>query len=98
MDSLAIQERNHTEVQAAFAAGRVIFFQAQLRFIAAEVVRMESASNEGLPPIENDELGELLLRAAELLVFVQPKPEDPLDALANLVANFVPVYEIDSPR
>lgn len=85
------------KVQAAFATDRVIFFQAQLRFIAAEVVRMESAPSESLPPIENEDLGELLLRAAELLVFVQPKPEDPLDALANLVANFVPVYEIDSP-
>jgi len=42
-------------------------------------------------------LGELLLRAAELLVFLHPKPDERWDALANLAVQFVPVYEIDSP-
>jgi hypothetical protein len=86
-----------TRVKIAFDRDRVIFFQGQLRFIAAEVTRLIPTPGVTLPPIEKDELGELLLRAAELLVFVLPKPEDPLDALANLVAQFVPVYEIDSP-
>jgi hypothetical protein len=84
-------------VKVAFDKGRVIFFQAQLRFIAAEVTRLTPAPAETLPPIENEDLGELLLRAAELLVFVHPKPGDPLDALANLAVQFVPVYEINSP-
>lgn len=84
-------------VKKAFDLDRVIFFQAQLRFVSAEVMRLTPAPDEMLPPIENNDLGELLLRAAELLVFVHPKPDDPLDALANLAVQFVPAYEIDPP-
>jgi hypothetical protein len=84
-------------VNRAFQLDRVILFQGQLRFVAAEVTRLTPAPSEDLPPIENNELGEILLRAAELLVFVSPKPVDPLDQLANLVAQFLPFYEIDSP-
>ena len=85
------------KVKAALDKDRVIFFQGQLRYICAEVTRLESAPDDTLPAIENYELGELLLRAAELLMFAHPKPTDPLDAVANLVAQFVPVYELDSP-
>jgi hypothetical protein len=85
------------KVKTAHDQDRVIFFQGQLRFICAEATRLDSVPDETLPPIENHELGELLLRAAELLMFPHAKPTDPLDAAANLVAQFVPVYELDSP-
>jgi len=85
------------KVKAAHDQDRVIFFQGQLRYISAEVARLESPPDDPLPAIENHELGELLLRAAELLMFAHPKPTDPMDAVANLVAQFVPVYELDSP-
>jgi hypothetical protein len=84
-------------VKKAFDLDRVIFFQAQLRFIAAEVTRLTPAPAETLAPIENEDLGELLLRAAELLALVKPKPDDRWDVLANMAVQFVPVYEIDSP-
>jgi hypothetical protein len=84
-------------VTIAFERDRVIFFQGQLRYIAAETTRLNPAPDESLPLIENHELGELLLRAAELMAFVSPKPNDPFDALANIAVQFVPVYEIDPP-
>jgi hypothetical protein len=84
-------------VKEAHELDRVIFFQGQLRYIAAEMMRLSPMPDETLPPIENQEIGELLLRAAELLIAVHPKPTDPMDAIANLVVQFVPVYELDSP-
>jgi len=83
------------KVKWAFEHDRVIFFQGQLRYIAAEVTRLPPADN--LPDVENHEIGELLLRAAELMMFQAPKPADPMDALANMVVAFVPLYEIDTP-
>lgn len=77
--------------------GRVIFFQAQLRFIAAELIRMSPTPSEDLPEIPNDHVGELLVRAGELLYQPHPKPIEPLDGIANLVVQFLPLYEIDSP-
>jgi len=85
------------KAKVAHDKDRVIFFQGQLRYIAAEVTRLTPKPDETVPPIENHELRELLLRAAELLMFAHPKPTDPLDAAANLVAQFVPIYELDSP-
>ena len=82
-------------VKLAFEHDRVIFFQGQLRYIAAEVARLPIV--DGLPEIENHDIGELLLRAAELMTFQPPKPEDPMDALASKVAELVPFYEIDTP-
>jgi hypothetical protein len=82
-------------VKLAFEHDRVIFFQGQLRYIAAEVTRLPIV--DGLPEIENQDIGELLLRAAELMTFQPPKPEDPMDALASKVAELVPFYEIDTP-
>lgn len=83
------------KVLSAFEHDRVIFFQGQLRYIAAEVIRLPAVDD--LPEIENHEIGELLLRAAEIMVFQPPRPADPLDALASQVAEFVPLYEIDTP-
>jgi len=83
------------KVNKAFEHDRVIFFQGQLRYIAAAVTRLPYVDN--LPEIENHEMGELLLRAAELMVFKAPKPADPMDALANTIVEFVPFYEIDPP-
>jgi len=83
------------KVNKAFEHDRVIFFQGQLRYIAAAVTRLPYVEN--LPEIENHEIGELLLRAAELMVFKAPKPANPMDALANTIVEFVPFYEIDPP-
>jgi hypothetical protein len=76
---------------------RVIFFQAQLRYLAAEVIRLGPSQGEDLPVVANNALGELLLRAGELLYFEHEKPTDPTDAMANLIVQFLPIYEIDSP-
>ncbi len=82
-------------VKLAFEHDRVIFFQGQLRYIAAEVTRLPVVDD--LPEIENHEIGELLLRAAEIMMFQPPRPAVPMDALASQVAEFVPFYEIDTP-
>jgi hypothetical protein len=55
---------------------RIIFFQAQLRYLAAETMRLDPAPDESLPPIENWDLGELLLRAGELLCAPHPTVTD----------------------
>jgi hypothetical protein len=76
---------------------RILFFQAQLRYLAAEVVRLDPAPSETLPEIENEDLGELLLRAGELLYAPQERPTDKLDRMADDLARFLPIYEIDTP-
>ena len=76
---------------------RVIFFQAQLRYLAVEVIRLDAAAGEDLPVVANNASGELLLRAGELLYFEHEKPTDPMDVMANLIVQFLPIYEIDSP-
>jgi hypothetical protein len=82
-------------VTRAFEHDRVIFFQGQLRYIAAEVTRLPAVDD--LPEIENYEIGELLLRAAEIMTFQPPKPIDSMDALASKLAELLPFYEIDTP-
>ena len=82
-------------VSKAVERDRIIFFQGQLRYIAAEATRLSYAEN--LPDIENQEFGELMLRAAELMVFKPPTPPDPIDALVNRIVEMVPYYEIDPP-
>jgi hypothetical protein len=84
-------------VQKYAKAGRIIFFQGQLRYLASEVIRQMPLPSEELPPPENDDLGELLFRAGELLYQMFPKLEDKYDQMANNVARFLPIYEIDSP-
>lgn len=76
---------------------RVIFFQAQLRYLAAEVVRLENYGREDLPPVPDGMLGEIMLRAGELLYEKHEKPTDEMDVLANHVVEFLPIYEMDSP-
>ncbi len=82
-------------VKRAFEDDRVIFFQGQLRYIAAAVTRLPN--DENLPEIENHKIGELLLRAAELMMFEAPRPANPMDVLANRIVKLVPFYEIDPP-
>jgi hypothetical protein len=84
------------KMQELRAAGRIIFFQAQIRYLANEVRRLPQIAEDGLPPIENYELGELLLRAAEMVFEPQEKLSNPLDSLAAEVAQWLPIYEIDS--
>ena len=76
---------------------RVIFFQAQLRYLAAEMIRLKPYGCEDLPPVPDGMLGELMLSAGELLYQQHQKPTEEMDALANLVAQFLPIYEMDSP-
>jgi hypothetical protein len=87
-------------VQAMLAAGRIIFFQSQLRYMASELLRLDPAPDETLPAIEDHELGEILLRAGELL-YTPPatfsEELNKLDKLANELAQFLPIYEIDLP-
>ena len=52
---------------------------------------------EDLPEVPNNILGELVLRSGELLYKPHTVVADPLDAMANLAAEFLPVYEMDSP-
>jgi hypothetical protein len=75
----------------------VIFFQAQLRYLAAEMIRLKPYGSEDLPPVPDGMLGELMLSAGELLYQQHQKPTEEMDALANLVAQFLPIYEMDSP-
>jgi hypothetical protein len=76
---------------------RIIFFQGQLRYLAAEVIRLQPSPPEDLPGPENHELGEFMLRAGELLYKPHVVVQDKLGAMANLAAEFLPIYELDSP-
>lgn len=81
----------------AFAErGRVIFFQGQLRYLAAEVMRLEPPYADESLVFADTALGGLLLAAGELLYRPHVKPTDDLDVMANLVAEFLPIYEITS--
>jgi hypothetical protein len=80
--------------------GRLPFFNGQLRYLAAETVRLRP--QHPLPEIpdkgpQNDQYGELMLKSGELLykkhVIVQGEP----DGYANIAAEFLPSYEITSP-
>jgi hypothetical protein len=79
---------------------RIPFFNGQLRFLAAETIRLHSTLS--LPELpengpENDEFGALLLKAGELLYKKHVIVDDELDGYANLAAEFLPTYEITSP-
>lgn len=80
--------------------GRLPFFNGQLRYLAAETVRLQS--EQPVPEIpeqgpQNDQFGELMLKAGELLYKKHVAVEDELDSYANIVAEFLPSYEITSP-
>jgi len=81
-------------------AGRIPFFSGQLRFLAAETVRLQP--QQPVPEIpengpRNDQFGELMLKSGELLYKKHVIVEDELDGYANIAAEFLPFYEIGSP-
>lgn len=77
--------------------GRPIFFQGQLRYLAAEAMRLDPAPPEDGSQVPDWALGALLLGAGELLYKKHvAKLQDELDVMANLVADFLPTFEIDS--
>jgi len=76
--------------------GRVIFFQGQLRYLAAEVMRLPKSDTEDETYFPDVLMGPLLLCAAEMLYTPQLPVTEDLDKMASLVAMFLPVYEIDS--
>jgi SEC-C motif len=81
----------------AVESGRPIFFQGQLRFLASEAMRLDPAPPENGAQVPDWVLGSLLLGAGELLYKKHvANLKDPLDVMANLVADFLPVFEIDS--
>jgi hypothetical protein len=83
-------------VEAFASRDRVIFFQGQIRYLAAEVMRLERAHAEDSTFVADAALGGLLLAAGELLYKPHVKLSDDLDVMANLVAEFLPTYEIGS--
>ena len=76
---------------------RPVFFQGQLRYLAAEAMRLAPAPAEDGSQVPDIALGALLLGAGELLYKRHASdPPDNLDAMANLVADFLPIFEIGS--
>jgi hypothetical protein len=80
--------------------GRIPFFNGQLRYLAADTVRMQPL--HPVPEIpengpKNDQFGELMLKSGELLYKKHVIVEDELDGYANIAAEFLPSYEIASP-
>jgi len=77
--------------------GRPVFFQGQLRFLAAEAMRLDPAPPEDGSYVPDIALGALLLGAGELLYEKhESNLSDDLDVMANLVADFLPTFEIGS--
>src|SRR5262249_866769 len=87
---------NLPRVQMAIAQDRPIFFQGQLRRLAAECLRLNPAHDEDGKILPDMGLGGLLLGAGELLYKPHVQVTEDLDIMANLVADLLPVYEIDS--
>ena len=77
--------------------GRPIFMQAQIRSLAAEVMRLPISPSDGLETVPDQQLGELLLRSGEALYKPPVKVEGQMEQLANYVALFLPFYELNSP-
>jgi len=83
-------------VIAAINQGRPVFFQGQLRFLAAEAMRLECAPPDDGSFVSDTSIGPLLLGAAEMLYKKhEPDLQDELDQMTNLIADFLPIYEID---
>jgi hypothetical protein len=79
--------------------GRLLFFNGQLRYLAAEAVRLRP--EHPVPEIpengpQNDQYGELMLKSGELLYKKHVVVQDELDIYANIAAEFFPSYEITS--
>jgi hypothetical protein len=80
--------------------GRVPFFNGQLRYLAAETVRLQP--QQPVPEVpgngpQNNQFGELMLKSGELLYKKHVVVQDELDSYANITAEFLPSYEITSP-
>lgn len=78
---------------------RLAFFNGQLRYLAAEVVRLQA--EHPVPKIprngpQDNEFGELMLKSGELLYKKHVTVEDKLDGYANIAAEFLPIYEMAS--
>ena len=76
------------------------FFNGQLRYLAAETVRLQS--EQPVPEVpekgpQNYQFGELMLKSGELLYKKHVIVENELDDYANIAAEFLPSYEITSP-
>jgi hypothetical protein len=84
------------KVKAYASSKRVIFFQAQLRFLASETIRLVPDTAPTAPVLPNEVIGEMLLRSGEMLYKKYERQADSLDELANKAAIFLPYYEIDS--
>jgi hypothetical protein len=84
-----------SRVSALAAQDRVIFFQSQLRFLAAEVMRLTANPVGDSATTDDRDLGGLLLRAAEMLYMPYAKLDDPREELLNILTTFLPVYELD---
>jgi hypothetical protein len=85
----------HRALQFA-ATGNPMFFQAQLRYLAAEAMRLDPQPPENGRTIPDAVLGPILLGAGELLYRNHVQVTEDLDIMANIVADFLPTYEIDS--
>jgi hypothetical protein len=83
-------------VEQAIGLNRVVFFQGQLRRMAAETLRLTHAHPEDGKILPDVSMGGLQLGAGELLHQPHIKVSEELDVMANLVADFLPVYEIDA--
>ena len=80
--------------------GRLPFSNGQLRYLAAEAVRLlpQHPAHE-IPENgpQNNQFGELMLKSGELLYKKHVVVEGVLDGYANIAAEFLPLYEITSP-
>jgi hypothetical protein len=85
----------HRALQFA-ATGNPMFFQAQLRYLAAEAMRLNPQPLENGRTIPDVVLGPMLLGAGELLYRNHVQVTEDLNIMANIVADFLPTYEIDS--
>jgi hypothetical protein len=79
--------------------GRLPFFCGQVRYLAAETVRLQP--QHPVPEIpengpQSDQFGELMLKSGELLYKKHVVVADELDGYANIAAEFLPTYEITS--
>jgi len=77
---------------------RIPFFNGQLRYLAAETIRLKTDDHAPTEPDgpENHECGELMLKSGELLYEKHVVVTDELDGYANIAAEFLPTYEITS--
>jgi hypothetical protein len=89
-----------SRVVQCVSQGRVPFFNGQLRYLAAEMVRLQPVHPVPEDPSkgpQNNQFGELMLKSGELLYKKHVVVEDELDGYANVAAEFLPTYEITSP-